>query len=140
MSKDYLCKNCKYNNNGWCTERKMQGLKSVTKCSVMDKMLYPAEPTNIIENNSDKYNQLGQRTMLWKIQRQMLAIDSDKKLSIEEKYDNLIQSITSLALMQDTNDKIFDIESILDSEIDADMISDSKRITMVFNNEYLKKI
>lgn len=32
MSKDYLCKNCKENNNGWCKKLSQQGLKQIIEC------------------------------------------------------------------------------------------------------------
>lgn len=30
--KNYLCKNCKYNNNGWCNKRSFNGLKNIVEC------------------------------------------------------------------------------------------------------------
>lgn len=30
--KNYLCKNCKYNNNGWCNKLSFNGLKKITDC------------------------------------------------------------------------------------------------------------
>lgn len=30
--KNYLCKNCRYNNNGWCNKRSFNGLKKITDC------------------------------------------------------------------------------------------------------------
>lgn len=32
MSKEYLCKDCEHNNNGWCKELKFNGLKKITEC------------------------------------------------------------------------------------------------------------
>lgn len=29
----YICKDCHYNHNGWCTERKCQGLKKIMDCN-----------------------------------------------------------------------------------------------------------
>ena len=31
----YLCQDCKYNNNGWCTKKKMNGLKKkgIVRCA-----------------------------------------------------------------------------------------------------------
>ena len=30
--KNYLCKDCRYNNNGWCNKHSFNGLKKVTDC------------------------------------------------------------------------------------------------------------
>lgn len=30
--KDYICKSCKYNNNGWCTKIKKDGLTKIQEC------------------------------------------------------------------------------------------------------------
>ena len=32
MAKDYFCKDCDHNNNGWCERNKCQGLKDIKKC------------------------------------------------------------------------------------------------------------
>lgn len=54
MAKDYLCKSCKENNNGWCNKLKKQGLKQVTSCEYHTDNIKLAIPpvndmTNIIE-------------------------------------------------------------------------------------------
>lgn len=44
MSKDYLCKNCIENNNGWCNKLKKQGLKQITSCEHYNDRLGIAIP------------------------------------------------------------------------------------------------
>lgn len=36
MSKEYLCKQCIHNNNGWCNKLKKQGLKQIISCEYHD--------------------------------------------------------------------------------------------------------
>lgn len=36
MSKERICNNCTFNNNGWCSKRKTnKGLKDLTECEYM---------------------------------------------------------------------------------------------------------
>lgn len=58
MSKDYLCKNCTENNNGWCNKLKKQGLKQITSCEHHNDRLAIAIPAvNDITNAIEAYQQ-----------------------------------------------------------------------------------
>lgn len=37
---DYICKSCKFNNNGWCTKLKKNGLTKVTECEHLASETY----------------------------------------------------------------------------------------------------
>lgn len=46
MQKDYLCKDCLENNNGWCKKLKKQGLKQITSCDHHNNRLKLEVPKN----------------------------------------------------------------------------------------------
>lgn len=39
VRKEYYCKDCGYNNNGWCPKKKKNGLKDITANNCNDKIL-----------------------------------------------------------------------------------------------------
>lgn len=51
--RDYLCKDCPNNNNGWCTVKKCQGLKSITECEHKDIR----KSTDLIDTVKELLNQ-----------------------------------------------------------------------------------
>lgn len=59
MAKDYLCKNCIHNNNGWCNKLKKQGLKQITSCEEYKDKTSSTSPSvnNDILNIVDLYQQ-----------------------------------------------------------------------------------
>ncbi|WP_297428956.1 hypothetical protein [Clostridium sp.] len=53
MSK-YLCENCKWNNNGWCKQKQMNGLK---KKNILECDSYKAEGTELyISKSKDAFD------------------------------------------------------------------------------------
>ena len=125
MAKDYLCKECPNNNNGWCTAKKMQGLKSVTSCEIKENMI----PKNIDDDenniNEFEYRCIGKREMLWTIQSQLLAI---KRLNIsdENKWNELLKVINSIAIMQTNSENATGTTELFkNSLIDSSMREDS---------------
>lgn len=146
MSKNYICQECTNNNNGWCTVRKCNGLKKLNiascntyeskddgidkPCEVANQPTYPRPPrpgeiSEQIKLNKESYRVLGKREMLWKIQSQVVAINEDD-MSYEEKYKSLVECIKNFGSHLEFEEKLWNVESILDSMIDEGMIKDSK--------------
>ncbi len=121
----YICLNCKHNNNGWCNERKMNGLKklNIYTCESFKSKEYAYSSTtntdslpkyekqNIIAaNNTMKKleeeellaigNKLGQREMLFNIQRQALANNGIVDLKV----------LSTLSSILEGSERIFDVE------------------------------
>lgn len=63
--------------------------------------------------------------MLWKIQSQIVAINEDD-MSYEEKYKSLVECIKNFGSYLEFEEKLWNVESVVDSMIDEDMIKDSK--------------
>lgn len=150
MSK-YLCQDCKSNNNGWCTVRKCNGLKklNITSCNTFEdknkiEFTNGSSVTTIEGNsvrgkrsemllqevnvNTESYRVLGKREMLWKIQMQILGINSDEVVSYEDKYYALVGSIKSLGKHLEFEEELWEMDNIIDSEIDRDMVEYSRNI------------
>lgn len=154
----YLCQECKSNNNGWCTVRKCNGLKklNITSCDTYeDKNIVKFTNGNKIEqikgewiargnrskiiefigneevfdDNSKAYRALGKRQMLWNIQMQVVAINKD--VPKEERYDVLVKCLKSFAKMQEFEESLYNVDKIIDSVIDSDMIEQSKYINKI---------
>lgn len=149
MSKNYICQDCKSNNNGWCTVRKCNGLKklNITSCNTyetknenssdkpyiatVNQPKYPRPPRHSTNSehvrlNREAHRVLGKREMLWKIQSQVVAINEDSDMSYEEKYKNLVKCIKNFGIHLEFKEKLWNVDSIIDSIIDEDMIKDSK--------------
>lgn len=149
MSK-YLCQDCKNNNNGWCTVRKCNGLKklNITSCNTFEgkntiEFVNGSKITTIegdssrskraeLKDNSVAFRVLGQREMLWKIQMQIFAINKDTISTYEDKYKSLVESVKSIGLHLDFEEELWNVNNIVDSMIDDDMIKASKYMTGVF--------
>lgn len=50
-TKDYLCKDCENNNNGWCLIQKRNGLKEIAYCN--HKIPKGFEIAKVIDNQND---------------------------------------------------------------------------------------
>lgn len=153
MSK-YLCQDCKSNNNGWCVVRKCNGLKklNITSCNTYEDKNTTTELSNgnkianipvqeltrgkrsetkifldeSSKNDFEAHRVLGKREMLWKIQRQIVAINQDKNSNHEEKYNHLVDSIKSLGIHLEFEEQLWEVNDIVESVIDENMIKDSK--------------
>lgn len=67
----------------------------------------------------------GKREMLWNIQRQIYAAKLKEK-TINEEW--LIKILTSIEQMQQLEEENWNIEQYIDSEIERDVIKESKLI------------
>ena len=123
MAKDYMCKECEYNNNGWCSERKIQGLKNITLCEVIENKT-KENVQDTFDNKSLSYKTLGTREMLYYIQRQIVGIDQNKA---EDKWKALKEAMLGMEQKQQIDEQIFGIA--IDYELDRDMIQTSKDIS-----------
>lgn len=128
MAKDYLCKDCEFNNNGWCKKRSIQGLKNIITCE-----FNPNSPEVIAEVfDNGMYKQFGKREMFHNIQMQMLGIDRDE--SIEDKFKVLKQVMVNLEQMLQAEENIVGVA--LNYSIDEDIHKDS----IAISNEWLHEV
>lgn len=134
--KNYFCKDCGHNNNGWCPIKKRNGLKDITECdskTTNDKSC----PIEIdVEKNRYEYEAIGKRLMYWSIQRQIIALD-EEPISNEEKYIELIQVLNNLGDMLESTERIGNTLSIIElSEVESDMRKDSIHIKEMLKSKY----
>lgn len=129
MSKNYLCKTCKHNNNGWCTELKKQGLKNVSNCDNFkdknDTVSNPNSSTSKECKDCEKYRVLGKREMFYYFSRQVHAMEEAhnmKNISIDELKELLINMEVSL----NCDEKIIGIKT--PTEVDKCIVNDSKSL------------
>lgn len=156
MAKNYLCKDCEHNNNGWCKKKSIQGLKNITDCEFKNNNIeilgkikdieckeYESNNLNfndgsIIPDHTKKeevdtgaYKVMGKREMFWNIQLQMLGIDEDS--SIEDKYKALKQIMVNSEQTLLIDEKIWGIA--MDYSIDEDVVEESKFISKKWKEE-----
>jgi len=122
MGKDYLCKDCQYNKNGWCTKKSLQGLKNIASCEFKDGSII-SDVANIIKD-SGAYKQFGKREMFYQIQMQMIGIKEDDNI---DKFETLMQVMVNLEKFLQIEEGIYGIA--LDYELDEDILNNSKAIT-----------
>lgn len=127
MAKDYLCKDCEFNNNGWCKKRKIQGLKDIVVCEFKPSLTSIEDE----EFNSGTYKQFGKREMFHNIQMQMIGIDRDE--TIEDKFKTLKQVMVNLEQMLQAEESIHGIA--MEYSIDEDIYNDSRAISDEWLNE-----
>ena len=123
MGKSYLCKDCEFNNNGWCKKRKIQGLKDILICDEFKN----DSNINDEEFNGEMYKQFGKREMFYHIQNQIIGIERDE--STEDKFKILKQVMVNLESMLQIEEKIHGIamEYSIDGDIHEDSISISNK-------------
>ncbi|MCC0672251.1 MULTISPECIES: hypothetical protein [unclassified Clostridioides] len=121
MIKNYLCKDCKDNNNGWCKKRKMQGLKNITECTFFTRL---HDEENLKDDNIEGSKSYGKRELSYLLCRKIIELENKGKdnLSIEELKK----------IMVDIN-KILDVEEeikgiYIQCQIDKDIFNSNKRI------------
>lgn len=56
VKKEYYCKDCGYNNNGWCPKKKKNGLKNITAADCNEKILENVDGIEIEEDILSKAN------------------------------------------------------------------------------------
>lgn len=137
MSKDYLCKDCISNNNGWCKKRKFNGLTKITECSDKQTEGYLSnEGQNQYNKNVDDlykdidytpYKNMGKREMFHIIQTQLYAMNNN------ETVKTVKQVMVNLEKMLSINEQLQGIKS--EYEIDKDIITSSKNISKIWENE-----
>lgn len=127
MGKSYLCKNCEFNNNGWCKKRNIQGLKNILICDEFKN----DSNINDEEFNGEMYKQFGKREMFYHIQNQMIGIERDE--STGDKFKILKQVMVNLESMLQIEEQIHGIA--LEYSIDGDIHEDSISISNKWMNE-----
>lgn len=125
MSKNYLCKDCDHNNNGWCNKLRKQGLKDITECE--SKTVNGIDLNTSLNSNTEDFTPhrvYGKIEMLNTICRQIIAIESDGKTEIS--LDKLKSLLVNLNTTLEVDSKIFGV-SITD-EMDKAIIESNKAI------------
>ena len=123
----YLCKDCDFNNNGWCNKRKMQKLKEVKECTfkeVEGVQVYGNQESLEKEDNSEAYKNFGRRDFFYNMQRQIIAMELKGETSI---------SLDELKLLMVGLDQTLKISEALsgikfDYMIDQDIFNNSNKI------------
>lgn len=150
MSKNYLCKNCKHNNNGWCNLLKKQGLKNITECdslSTKEENTVNNSSSNITTNEDKSYDFFGKtdtdvahrvygkREMFYHLSRQVLGMENQglTNVSIDELKSLFVNLHNSLLM----DEKIFGIE--ITCETDDIIVSNSKELISKWKNELKSK-
>lgn len=139
MSKEYFCKDCVHNNNGWCKEKKFNGLKKVTECeskkiegylSDEEEQSYEkglARISEPVEIDYAPYKNYGKREMFFHIQQQLEAMGND--LTVKD----VKQLMVNLEKMLQIGEKIQGIET--EYKLEQDIIKASKFISNKWFNE-----
>jgi hypothetical protein len=137
MSKEYFCKDCEHNNNGWCPIKKMNGLKKIINCKDKKVGGYLSksgqEEYNEVVDNLYKdidytpYKNYGKREMFFRIQQQLEAMDNN--LTVKD----VKQLMVNLEKMLQINEQIQGIET--EYELEQDVIKSSKFISAKWFNE-----
>lgn len=135
MAKDYLCKDCEFNNHGWCKKRKIQGLKNIIVCEFNPnsiKVIAEVITDEITdETNSGMHKQFGKREMFHNIQMQMKTIDEDS--TVKDKFKTLKQIMVNLEQMLQIEESIHGIA--MEYSIDEDVHKNSIAISNKWFNE-----
>lgn len=137
MNKDYFCKNCAHNNNGWCPIKKMNGLKKITEC--LDKKI----DVSLSNNEQSQYNEsvtestqeidyapykvYGMREMFYIIQRQLYFMNND------DTVKTVKQIMVNLEKTLRINEEVQGIDT--EYGIEEDIIEESKHISTQWLNE-----
>lgn len=144
--KNYLCKDCKHNNHGWCLKNKRNKLKEITECSfkisMEDTFASPIMPQkmkgfkpNIIATDhlpamNDSARIIGKRELLYTIQRQILAMEPEHAGNTLDEFKKV------LVTLNDTIDIEENIHKVqYTSEIDHDIKISSNNIAAYWRNK-----
>lgn len=122
MAKDYLCKDCVENNNGWCNKRKFNGLKKITECEFKK-----SDEVEVVEKDVDHtpYKQFGERENFFHMQQQIIAIN-ERNDTYEEKWNALNRAMKSIGDYLEVNEKIFGVAT--EYLVDEDILDNSKKM------------
>ena len=146
MAKDYFCKDCSNNNNGWCNVRKCQGLKAITFCAHKNmEVMQPIKPKPVSPSKTGQQLKksaaavdhaaiervVGKIEAIWNIQRQAMAIMQQEPP--EKQMPAMMAVITSVSKALEYEKNIHKVEHFVSSMIDMDMIKDFTKMTEMYN-------
>ena len=132
MSKDYFCKDCDNNNNGWCKKHKFNGIKKIIECddkAVNGIMLIHQkdDEDSKISELHERYKNVGAREIFNNIQMQLCAMkNSDTVFTVKQIMVNLEKILV-------LNENIHGIQP--EFIIDQDIINNSKNISAIWLKE-----
>lgn len=150
MAKDYLCKDCEHNNNGWCKKHSKQGLKNITECE--DKVQKGATLKEItkkaLENDAEwkpatkeieeidtmPYKVFGKVEMLNTTMMQVIGMENQGKTSIS--ISELKSLLVNLADMISIEEQIHGVKT--DCMIDGDILRNKHALTEKWRKEIKK--
>lgn len=132
--KNYLCKDCKNNNHGWCTVNKRNKLKEVTVCDNRNTDEDPFESVQKTNesfkfNNSNSHRVVGKREMLHTIQRQILAMENDFAGPVLNEIKKVLVTLSDVTSIEESIHGV-----VYDYEIDQDINKASKKIANYWRN------
>ena len=144
--KNYLCKDCKHNNHGWCVKTKRNKLKEITECShklmaedpfalpTMSENMTGFKPNTIATDHLPAINEsgriIGKRELLYTIQRQILAMEPEHA---GNTLDELKKVLVTLNDTIDIEENIYKVQYT--SEIDKDIKISSNNIAAYWRNK-----
>ena len=76
-----------------------------------------------MKENDEALKVIGKRYMLWNIQRQVYALKLKGKMATEEWLIDILDSLEKMQLVEEDN---WDTKKYIESEIEQDMIRESK--------------
>lgn len=76
-----------------------------------------------MKENDEALKVIGKRSMLWNIQRQVYALKLKGKTATEEWLIDILDSLEKMQLVEEDN---WDTKKYIESEIEQDMIRESK--------------
>lgn len=76
-----------------------------------------------MKENEEALKVIGKRYMLWNIQRQVYALKLKDRTVTEEWLIDILDSLEKMQLVEEDN---WDIKKYIESEIEQDMIKESK--------------
>jgi hypothetical protein len=76
-----------------------------------------------VKENDEALKVIGKRYMLWNIQRQVYALELKDRTVTEEWLIDILDSLEKMQLVEEDN---WDTKKYIESEIEQDMIRESK--------------
>lgn len=127
MAKDYLCKDCNHNNNGWCIKHEKQGLKLITDCKDKISKNNALKDTEVQDEeiNTMPYKVYGKVEMLYLTMKQVIGIEQEGKDTIS--INELKELLVNLADMLTIEEQIHGIET--DYMVEEDILKAKHNLT-----------
>ena len=135
---NYLCKDCQFNNYGWCDKFKFNGLKKISECKYKEVKDCLLEVNKLEEEqtrtnshtdreNYEAYKNMGKREIFYTIQRELNSMSSSSTiLDVKKVMVNLEQLLL-------ITEGIHGIQT--ECDIDKDVINASKLISKQWEKE-----